>query len=176
MKSWTRTRRSGFTLIELLIVIAIIGIIAAVLIPNMLEALQKSRQKRTMANLREFGLGMAQYWSENGGAGAAGAVTVDVADWAGTASLDEIEEAVVPDYMPQLPDEDGWGNDLEYRVQLTNPPRSFYALARSPGSDGEFAGDSYESGSFSATDYTEDIVWADGGFVRAPSPANTAGT
>lgn len=176
MKLLTRTRRAGFTLIELLIVIAIIGLIAAILIPNLLEALQKGRQKRTMADLREFGLGMAQYWTENAGGGAAGAVTIEISDWAGTASVDEIEQAVVPDYMPQLHTEDGWGNAVEYRVQLISPPRSFYALARSQGADAEYSGDTYESGAFEVTDYGQDIVWADGSFIRAPASSNTAGT
>ena len=61
IRSPGRTRRqSAFTLIELLIVIAIIGIIAALLIPNFLDALQKSKQKRTEADMRNPDLRLLQ--------------------------------------------------------------------------------------------------------------------
>src|SRR5204863_10106161 len=50
-----RSRQKGFTLIELLIVVAIIGIIAALLIPNFLDALQKDKQKRTVTDMRNIG-------------------------------------------------------------------------------------------------------------------------
>jgi prepilin-type N-terminal cleavage/methylation domain-containing protein len=45
-------RQTGFTLIELLIVVAII---AAILIPNFLEALEKARQRRTLSDVRDIG-------------------------------------------------------------------------------------------------------------------------
>lgn len=167
-------RAKGFTLIELLIVIAIVGIIAAILIPNLLDSLQKSRQKRTMTNMREIGNGLAQYWSDSNGAAAAGAVTIDISDWTGTATLSEIDDVLVPDYMPSFPPEDGWGVFFDLRIQLSSPPRSGYAMARSPGRGGAFDSTTYVSGSFLPTLYDQDIVWADGSFVRGP--ASVAGT
>src|SRR5437016_9272280 len=48
----------GFTLIELLIVVAVIGIIVSMLIPNLLDAFQKAKQKRTMADMKILGTAM----------------------------------------------------------------------------------------------------------------------
>jgi len=171
MKTRAKSRKAGFTLIELLIVIAILGMIAAMLIPSMIEALHKSRQKRTMGSLRDFGFGVASYWTDNGGAAAAGQATVTVGDWQGTATVDDLQTALVPDYIPAFPSLDGWGNPIEFHVVLDAPPRSGYALVRSPAKDGIFEADTYTPGSFEPSDYDQDIVWADGGFVRAPDSA-----
>src|SRR5436305_14595310 len=78
-----RNRERGFTLIELLIVVAIIGIIAALLIPNFLDALQKAKQKRTVADMRNAGTAMFSWLTDQVGAAAAGAAatTVDLGSY-----------------------------------------------------------------------------------------------
>lgn len=54
-------KRAGFTIIELLIVVAIIAILAAIAIPNLLEAQTRSKVSRVKADLRTMQTALESY-------------------------------------------------------------------------------------------------------------------
>ena len=56
------TKKKGFTLVEIMIVVAIIGLLAAIAIPNFVNARQKAMQNACIANLKQI-QGAVQVWA-----------------------------------------------------------------------------------------------------------------
>ena len=167
MEGQVPRHKKGFTLIELLIVIAIIGIIAALLIPNFLDALNKAKQKRTMGDMRNVGTAMFQWVTDQVGAAAAG---VKLSDISGADSASEVEGVLVSAYIQEVPDYDGWKGSYEYRLNTDNPGAVNVMAICSKGqlNTGCSASTDYTKLPFNPTDYQSDIFWANGDFLSWP--------
>ena len=173
-----RNRQRGFTLIELLIVVAIIGIIAAILIPNLIDALQKAKQKRTMADMRNVGTAWLSWVTDvvSGAAAGTGVNTWDGTPYT-TLSHANLFGTLHPSstffYLNELPAKDGWKNSYAYGY--TQQPLGSQVIAIGSGGRAGAVDLSTEVtiGPFTPTRYDEDIIWADGFFVRWPGGTDT---
>jgi hypothetical protein len=134
----------------------------------------KEAQKRTIADIRNTGTAMFSWLTDQVGAAAAGqsqteqpVSSIELKHYP-PISYEQLRKVLVPTYMQQVPETDLWGNPYEYYLNTANPLAPQVMGIRSAGRDGKFSAASYTVGPFDPEDYDDDIVWADGFFVRWP--------
>ncbi len=138
----------GFTLIELLIVVAIIGIIAAIAIPNLLNAIDRGKQKRSMSDIRSIGTSIESY-------------AVDTNMYPTSADITALATVLQPIYIRNLPLKDGWNNAMVY----TPSSGTGYTV----GSGGKDGGALTVVGTGGATtNFNDAIIFINGQFVQWP--------
>lgn len=95
MQAKRRGSDKGFTLVELIVVVAVLGILVAIVVPALLTAIDRSRQRRSMADMVNL-------------AKANGMYQVDAGRYVNALA------ALSPAYMQVVPGNDGWGNPFQY--------------------------------------------------------------
>jgi type II secretory pathway pseudopilin PulG len=130
----------------LLVVVAVIGIIVAIAVPNLLSAVDRGKQKRTMADLRSIGTAVEQYAIDNAGYPVAG-------------DMATLEGVIEPTYISTAPLTDGWSRPFIVASVSTE-----YTVC-SGGKDG--GGCTNDAGGATGA-FTDSITFANGQFVQWP--------
>lgn len=153
-----RRAERGFTLIELLIVVAIIALITGIAMVAYFTAVDRARQKRTVADMRSIAAAWEARASEMQSYAVAGYQFPET-----EATHEELSQVLMPTYCRSVARVDGWGRAFEF---ATGAGPKEYGI-RSAGRDGVFQ----EGGEYTPGDTDDpdcDIVYGNGGFVTYP--------
>jgi general secretion pathway protein G len=125
---------SGFTLVELLVVLAIIGLVAAMATPQVLRYLASAKVSTTQAQLANIGSALELFYLDTGSYPTAEAgLEALVKAPAGTAVWNG------PYLRTNVPLRDGWGNEFKYSIGSQRGVATVISFGRDGKPDGEGA-------------------------------------
>jgi type II secretion system protein G len=162
-----KRNHKGFTLIELLIVVAIIGIIVAIAIPNLLNAIQRAKQKRTMGDMRSAGTAAEAYAVDFNHYPAAAGYSLPTGITFGAMTFNtggvgtSFSGQVTPTYIRVLPMTDGWQSYFRYAT--TGQLYGISSGGKNGATEAAIGGET--------TDFNNDIIFVNGQFVQYPAGA-----
>ncbi|MEM7245317.1 MAG: type II secretion system protein GspG [Acidobacteriota bacterium] len=149
----SRNRATGFTLVELLVVVAIIGIISAIAIPNLLFAVDRGKQKRSMSDMRTIGSAVAAYNMDED----------NYPIFTSEVPMTDVASLLTPTYLKHVPTLDGWGYNFLYTSDGDIYTVKCYGK---DGQSGGPAGDPPPPGLTSHFD--DDLIFEIGNFITEP--------
>lgn len=175
-------KKRGFSLIELLIVVAVVGLLTAIFVPNALLAIQKAKQRETMKDMVGIATAVADYITDAGEA-------PDAGNQSGPLVGDsDFVKAISPSYIKKCPTRDQWG--FNFRVYAGSAVGSMYGIPAedigpddflivSLGRDGADGGtkaftylpDDLPSGLYemrTMADFANDLINLNGSWLHAP--------
>ncbi len=138
----------GFNLLELIVVLAIMAMLVSIALPNLLEAMNRSRQSATIADMRTLASALERY-------------AVEKSHYPIVKTVAALRPEIEPRFIKQVPTRDGWEQPLEIAVDSKGVS---YTL-RSPGKDGTYREKPPEAGE---SPFIVDLVLVDGAWVQGP--------
>ena len=145
-----RTDR-GFTLVELLVVVTILGLLVGIVVYSLADAIDRGRQKRTVAELRALATAVESY-----------AVDFQCYPRGTEGGTEQLEGRLSPTYMRTIPRVDGWRESIGVLLESSGATYTLF----SGGGDHIADAGTWRGGP--TTSFNDDIVFAIGGFVQWP--------
>lgn len=133
-----RQTRRGFTLLEVLLVLAILGVIAAIAVPRIISTQQESYEDTTRLEIKSYEKTLTQYALKNDGVYPSGA-SEEVAELLMTPGQDKNGKPIAR-LLDEVP-EDSWGTLLNYEFpnskdQNSDKPRVWSSGPNKQNDDG----------------------------------------